>query len=408
MMRTRSRIAAGLVSALLPLTLIATPSAQADPLAHGWVGSWHAAMTQPNTSGPSAEGFTDTTLRQVAHLSVGGDTVRVRLSNAYSDEPLVVGAATVAPRDDDRAGTPDVDADLLRPVTFGGRSSVTIPAGADWVSDPVELTVPDNSDLVVNLYLPGPTGPATYHGMGFATSFSASGDATTDSGAAFTRLDTSRYFLTGVDVTTRARGSVVFFGDSITDGAESTVDANLRYPDQVADRLLARGPHRCGVLNAGISGNRLLTDAGTYGESALARFDRDVLSRPGVHTVVLLEGINDIGNSGDELEAEDLIAVYRQFIARAHDAGLRVVGATLTPFEGAGYYTEAGEGARQAVNEWIRTSGEFDAVVDFDVVVRDPEHPSRFLPDYDVGDHLHPNDAGFTAMAAAVDLKTIC
>ncbi|MGW9307635.1 SGNH/GDSL hydrolase family protein [Saccharomonospora azurea] len=408
----RSRIAAGVASAVLSLTLIAAPAVAAEPTAHhggDWVGSWHAAMTEPAASGPSAEGFTDTTLRQVAHVSVGGDSVRVRFSNAYGDAPLTLGSVTVAPRGDDAAGTPDVEPDAVLPVTFNGRTSTTIPAGADWLSDPVDITVPDDSDLVVSTYLPGPTGPATFHSRAYATSFTAQGDATSDPGSAFTTLDTSRYFLSGVDVTARARGAVVFFGDSITDGVVSTVDANLRYPDQVADRLLSRpGPRRCGVLNSGISGNRLLTDAGANGDSALSRFDRDVLSRPGVRSVVLLEGINDIGNSRGEVEPEQLIAVYRQFIDRAHDAGLDVVGATLTPFEGAGYYTEAGEADRQAVNEWIRTSGEFDAVVDFDAAVRDPQHPTRFLPAYDVGDHLHPNDEGFAAMADAVDLKTLC
>ncbi|EIE98519.1 SGNH/GDSL hydrolase family protein [Saccharomonospora glauca] len=411
MSRTRSRIAVGLASAFTSLALIAPLPVRAEPaVPHAdWVGSWHAAMTEPAGSGPSAEGFTDTTLRQVAHLSVGGDSVRVRLSNAYGETPLTVGSVTVAPRSDDAAGTPDVDADALTPVTFGGETSVTIPAGADWISDPVDLTVRDDSDLVVSMYLPGPTGPATFHSQGYATSFTAPGDATTDPGRAFSKLDASRYFLTGVDVTTRAKGSVVFFGDSITDGDVSTVDANLRYPDQVADRLLERpDPLRCGVLNSGISGNRLLTDAGSWGDSALSRFDRDVLSRPGVRSVVLLEGINDIGSSQGAVEPEQLIGIYRQFIARAHDAGIKVIGATLTPFEGADYYTEAGEADRQAVNEWIRTSGEFDAVVDFDAAVRDPEHPTRFLPAYDVGDHLHPNDAGFGAMAAAIDLRTIC
>ncbi|WP_298183128.1 SGNH/GDSL hydrolase family protein [Saccharomonospora sp.] len=410
MRRTRSRIAIGLLSAATSLALLTPPAAHATPPGHSeWIGSWHAAMTTAAASGPSAEGFTDTTLRQVAHLSVGGDAVRVRISNAYGTDPLTVAAVTVAPRSDDAAGTPTVDPKALTEVTFGGRAAVTIPAGADWMSDPVDVSVPDDSDLVVSMYLPGPTGPATTHRAGYATSFAASGDVTADAGEAFDKLDTSRYFLTGVDVTTRARGSVVFFGDSITDGVISTVDANLRYPDQVADRLLTRpGPHRCGVLNSGISGNRLLTDAGASGDSALARFDRDVLSRPGVQTVVLLEGINDIGNSEGALEPEQLIAVYRQFIARAHAAGITVVGATLTPFEGAAYYTEAGEADRQAVNEWIRDSGEFDAVVDFDAVLRDPAHPSRILPAYDPGDHLHPNDAGFAAMAAAVDLRTIC
>ncbi|CAM2944028.1 SGNH/GDSL hydrolase family protein [Saccharomonospora xinjiangensis] len=412
MSRTRSRIAASVVSAFTSLALIAPLPAAAEPSPPpqaGWVGSWHAAMTGPARSGPSLDGFTDTTLRQVAHLSVGGDSVRVRLSNAYGQSPLVVGSVTVAPRPDSGAGTPDVDAGALVPVTFDGRTSVTVPAGADWVSDPVNVTVPDDSDLVVSLYLPGPTGPATFHSRGYATSFTAAGDATTDPGAAFTALDTSRYFLSGVDVTARAKGSVVFFGDSITDGVVSSVDANLRYPDQVADRLLERpDPQECGVLNSGISGNRLLTDAGSSGDSALSRFERDVVSRPGVRSVVLLEGINDIGGSRGAVEPEQLIAVYRQFIARAHDAGIEVVGATLTPFEGAGYYTEAGEADRQVVNEWIRTSGEFDAVVDLDAAVRDPEHPARFLPAYDIGDHLHPNDAGFAAMAEAIDLRTIC
>lgn len=408
--RMRSRLAIGLVGTATSLALLVPSAVHAvPPRPTEWVGSWHAAMTTAAPDGPSAEGFTDTTLRQVAHLSVGGDSVRIRISNAYGTDPLTVAAATVAPRSDEAAGTPMVDPDALTEVTFGGQDSVTIPAGADWVSDPVDVSVADNSDLVVSMYLPGPTGPATTHRAGYATSFAAPGDATADPGTAFDELDTSRYFLTGVDVTTRARGSVVFFGDSITDGVVSTVDANLRYPDQVADRLLERpGPHRCGVLNSGISGNRLLTDAGASGDSALARFDRDVLSRPGVRTVVLLEGINDIGNSRGAVEPEQLIAVYRQFIDRAHSAGITVVGATLTPFEGAGYYTEEGEADRQAVNEWIRNSGEFDAVVDFDAVLRDPEHPSRILPDYDPGDHLHPNDAGFAAMAAAVDLRTIC
>ncbi|WP_024877419.1 SGNH/GDSL hydrolase family protein [Saccharomonospora piscinae] len=410
MRRARSRIAVAVLGAATALALLTpvTAHASAGP-GYGWVGSWHAAMTTAASSGPSAEGFTDTTLRQVAHLSVGGDSLRVRLSNAYGTGPLTVSAVTVAPRRDSAAGTPAVDPGSLAPASFGGRKSVTIPAGADWVSDPVDITVPDDSDLVVSMHLPGPTGPATTHQAGYATSFTAPGEATTDTGEAFTRLDTARYFLSGVDVTARSRGSVVFFGDSITDGVVSTVDANLRYPDQVADRLLTRPDSReCGVLNSGISGNRLLTDAGSAGEPALARFERDVLSRPGVRSVVLLEGINDIGNSRGAVEPGELIAVYRQFLDRAHDEGLRVVGATLTPFEGAGYYTEEGEADRQAVNEWIRTSGEFDAVVDFDAVVRDPDDPGRIRPEYDPGDHLHPNDAGFAAMAGALDLRAVC
>ncbi|WP_277682157.1 SGNH/GDSL hydrolase family protein [Saccharomonospora azurea] len=411
MSRTRSWIAAGVLVACTSLALVNPLSAHADPQANhaDWVGTWHTAVTGPAAEGPSLDGFTDTTLRQVAHVSVGGDSVRLRFSNAYGDAPLTLGSVTVAPRGDDAAGTPDVEPDAVLPVTFNGRTSVTIPAGADWLSDPVDITVPDDSDLVVSTYLPGPTGPTTFHSLGFSTSFAAQGDATTDPGSAFAELDISYYFLAGIDVTADTDGAVVFFGDSITDGVFSTVDGNMRYPDQVADRLLERTDAApCGVLNSGIGGNRLLADDLDYGDSAMSRFERDVLSRPGVRSVVLLEGINDIGAAQGDLEPDELIAVYRQFIARAHDAGIEVVGATLLPYEGAFYYNEAGEADRQAINEWIRTSGEFDAVVDFDAVMQDPEQPTRLLPAYDSGDNLHPNDAGFGAMADAVDLDTIC
>lgn len=407
----KSRAAA--VATALAAAAITVPSvAAAEPGGYhrdDWVGSWTVAMAPPNSGGTSAQGFTDTTLRQVAHLSVGGDSVRVRFSNVYGTAPLTIGAVTVAPRATDTTGSAEVDEDRLKPVTFGGERDVTIPVGTEWVSDPLPMRVADDSDLVVSMYLPGPTGPATWHGAGYATSFRAAGDATTDGGEAFSTLDTSRYFLESVDVTAHTRGSIVFFGDSITDGVGTTVDANLRYPDQVADRLLRRPqPAECGVLNAGISGNRVLTDAGSAGDSALSRFDRDVLAQTGVRTVVLLEGINDIGNSDGALEPEQIIAVYRQFIQRAHEQDIRVVGATLTPYAGAGYYSEAGEADRQAVNDWIRTSGEFDDVVDFDAAVRDPQDPGRIAPEYDPGDHLHPNDAGMAAMASAFELRDIC
>ncbi|MGP5269696.1 SGNH/GDSL hydrolase family protein [Corynebacterium variabile] len=360
-----------------------------------WLGSWNAAMTPPDETGTiSGDGFTDTTLRQSAHLSIGGDSLRLRLSNAYGTEPLTIGAVTVA------GGTP---------VTFHGSDSVTIPVGAEWISDTVPVAVDPNSDLEVRIYLPGPTGPATTHPLGMATSYRADGDQTATGGDGFTALDEGRYFLTGVDVTSTAKASTVFFGDSITDGYSSTVDANLRYPDQVADRLLERPTElQCGVLNSGISGNRLLHDAGTEGDSTLSRFDRDVLARQGVNTVVLLEGINDIGQSAGEVSVEELIDVHRQFIERARDHGLRVIGATLTPYRGADYFTEDGETTRQALNEWIRTSGAYDDVFDYDAVVRDPANQDQIRPEFDPGDHLHPNDAGYTAMADAVDLNSVC
>lgn len=371
-----------------------------------WVGSWAAAMTPAGAEDTiSGAGFTDATLRQTAHLSVGGDSLRIRISNDFGTTALVIGSATVSPG----SAAEDPEPSELRQVMFDGAASVTIPAGAEWVSDPVQLPVESNSDLTVSLYLPGPTGPASVHSLGMATSYRATGDATSSPSTSYEVLDTSRYFLEGVDTTSNAIGSVVFFGDSITDGYASTVDGNRRYPDQVADRLLRRPEARqCGVLNSGISGNRVLEDAGTAGISALARFEDDVIDQTGVQSVVLLEGINDIGRTAGALEPASLIAVYRQFIDRAHDHGIRVVGATLTPYGGAGYYTDEGERDRQAVNFWIRTSGEFDAVIDFDAAVRDPRDRSRLRPQFDPGDHLHPNDAGYAAMASAVSLRDIC
>ncbi len=373
-----------------------------------WVGSWAVAVTPAGATGLSATGVTDSTVRQVAHLSVGGPSIRLRLSNVYGEKPLVVGKVTVTPRADSGAGTPTVDPAKLVPVTFGGQASATIPVGAEWLSDPVRLAVPDDTDLVISTWFPGPTGKLTQHPAGFATAFLAAGEKTTDPGTAYQAVGTARYIIEGVDVVSKARGSVVLFGDSITDGARSPVDQNLRYPDQLADRILA-APHRQlhGVLNAGIGGNRLLTDAGPSGDSALARFERDVLTQTGVRTVVMLEGINDIGGSRGAVTADELIAVHQQFVDRAHAAGLRVLGATLVPFEGAGYYTPEGEADRQALNQWIRTSGGYDAVVDFDAAIRDPADPTRLLPAYDSGDHLHPNATGYQAMAAEFDLKVL-
>jgi len=403
-MRRLAKLAGALVLLAIPLT----PTASASP-SSDWIGSWAVAVTPPGTSGLSATGVTDSTLRQVAHVSTGGSELRLRLSNVYGTSPLVVGKVTVTPRAADLAGTPTVLPAKLVPVLFGGRASVTIPVGAEWVSDPVRVAVPEDTDLVISTYFPGPTGPLTQHPAGYATGFLATGDQTGGDGSQYQAIPgMARYIIEGVDVKSRVRGSVVLFGDSITDGVVSPVDQNLRYPDQLADRLLAEPSHReLGVLNAGISGNRLLSNAGTAGDSALARFDRDVIGQAGVRTVVLLEGINDIGGSRGATDPADLIAVHRQFIQRAHQAGLKVIGATLTPYEGAGYYTPEGEADRQALNTWIRTSGEYDAVVDFDKAVRDPAAPSKMLPAYDVGDHLHPNAEGFKAMAAAFNLKQL-
>lgn len=384
----------------------AAPEAPAQVAPNGgWVGSWGAAMTQPGPSGPSATGVTNTTIRQIAHLSVGGGTLRVRLSNRFGRRPLVVGRTTVAPRPASATGTPNVEVLRLVPVTFRGRASVTIPVGGEAVSDPVDVLVADDSDVVISTYFPGSTGPLTQHPAGYASAFAAKGDQTGAGGAAYRRIPgMARFVVDGVDVRSDARGAVVLFGDSITDGASSPIDRNLRYPDQLADLLLLR---RYGALNAGLGGNRLLANGGVHGEAGLARFERDVIRRPGVRSVVILIGINDIRATRGSISATHLINAHRQLIARAHAAGLKAYGATLTPYWAHSHYTVGGEIARQAVNQWIRTSGEYDGYVDFEHAVRDPKQPLRLLPAYDSGDHLHPNAKGFAAMARAVDLLMV-
>ena len=352
--------------------------------------------------------FTNQTLRQIVHTSLGGARVRVLVSNAFGTAPITIGAAHVAARD---------AADAIRaggrPLTFSGRPSVTIPAMAVAYSDPVALTVAPLSDLAIDLYLPGTTNtpsPLTMHGSAYQTNYISD----TGNHVGVTKLPTvattrNWFLLSRVDVDApEAAGVIVAFGDSITDGAASSADTNGRWPNVLARRLLAAsGPSRFGVLNGGIGGNRLLSDAAySSGINALARFETDVLSQTGVTHVIVMEGINDIGNARATPmpTAEDLIAAYAQLIERAHARGVRVIGATLTPYWGAGYYTDVGEAKRQALNDWIRTSPLIDGVADFDKATRDPTDPKRFLATYDSCDHLHPNEAGFRAMGDAIDV----
>ena len=375
-----------------------------------WVGTWATAVAVPQ-SGQALAGFTDTTLRQRIHVSVGGDVVRLRLSNVYGKAPLAVSATLASPATGTGAALGDVDPTTLAPVTFSGESQTLIPAGAELVSDPVSVTVPDDGDLIASLHVPGPTGPATYHASAHATGWIADGDQTSAASvSSFPRKTTSFWFLDGLDVQAKVDGSVAFLGDSITDGSGSTTDADHRWTDYLTDRVLDQPrPQRLGVLNAGIGGNRILLDASSAGQgvNALARLERDVLTQTGVETVVVFEGVNDIQQNPSEYNPDDIVAGYQQILQRAHDQGLRVVVATITPFEGWSKWTPEREAVRVAVNEWIRTSGEADAVIDFDAVVRDPAHPTRLLPAYDSGDHLHPNDNGYAAMGSAVDLRTL-
>ena len=383
-----------------------------------WVATWATALVaRPLPPAAPPAGATprppapttvqNQTLRQIVHTSIGGNRVRVVLSNAFGNAPLEVGGAAIAPRAQGAA----VQGDASHVLTFAGRKTATILQGAVLVSDAVDMTVAPVSDLAVDLYLPGDVGigpsPATTHNGASQTSYvSATGNHVGMASLPVDKETGAWFALARVEVVaapdTRA---VVAFGDSITDGARSTLNMNARWPDTLARRLAEqkRGP-KVAVLNAGISGNRVLGDGA--GISALARFDKDVLMQSGVTHVIVMEGINDIGvaRANASPSADDLIAGHRQLIARAHARGLKIYGATLTPFEGAGYYTPEGEAKRQALNNWIRTSGEYDGVIDFDAVTRDPASPGKFAAFADSGDHLHPGDAGYKAMGDAVEL----
>ncbi|MCW3845109.1 SGNH/GDSL hydrolase family protein [Micromonospora yasonensis] len=351
-------------------------------------------------------GYADRTIRNIVHTSVGGSGVRVSLTNVLGTAAVRMDVVTVAVADAPDA--PDAVAGSMRALTFGGAPSVTIPAGGEVLSDPVPLAVPEDGDLLVSAYTPVPSGPVTYHQVANQASYlSQNGDhAADESGAAFTERITFWPYVSGVDVLGQAEGSVVTLGDSITDGNNSTRNANHRWPDYLADRLIAEpGPTRLGVLNAGISSNRLLNS--TWNPNALSRLDRDVLTATGVRSVIVLLGINDIGGQPQHHEPSEIIAALGQIAAQVRAKGLRVTGGTLTPFGGSSNYTEELEGVRQAVNEFIRHGGAFDAVADFDIALRDPAAPNRLQAEYDSGDHLHPKDAGYQAMAAVVDLDKL-
>ena len=397
------------------LLLLAACAAQAQE--PQWVGTWGASPLPPTPAAgpfPASPSFNDQTVRQVVRLSVGGERVRLRLTNEYGTKPLIVGAARVALAD----GAGKLVAGTEHVVTFGGQPAATISAGAPLLSDPIDLKVSDLATLSVSLYLQGETGACTCHATGMQEAYvSAKGDFTQGTFAPAQTIG-MRAFLSGVEVLAPRAQAIVVLGDSISDGVGSTPNANRRWPDLFAERLSARrGGVRFGVVNHGVSGNQVLADGA--GESALTRFDRDVLSVPGVSHVIVFEGVNDLGLGYGKFEGpiaalmppptvkptlDAMTAGYRQLIARARSKGLKIYGATIAPYEGAAYYSAEGDAVRQALNDWMRTSKEFDGVLDFDKAFRDPAKPARMKEEFQSGDHLHGSDAGYRAVADSVDL----
>jgi lysophospholipase L1-like esterase len=397
------RTSVGTVAALAVLAAgLVAPGAGAAQVPR--VATWGPSMT---IGGPN---FADETIRMVVHTSIGGSSVRIRLSNQRSTTPLAVGEVDVAAQ----AGQATAVAGSRHAVTFSHSRTAMIAAGGELLSDPVAMSVAPDSSLLVSLYLPQATSSATWHSDAFDTTYlSRPGNhaADVDDGN-YVTATTSWYYLSGLDVVSpSARGSVVAFGDSITDGYNTPTGAYATWPEDLARRL--GGSHPLGVVDAGIGGNRVLTDVPNIwqGVSAITRFGHDALAQPGVSDVILLEGINDIGNNagpdGAPLTAQALIDGYRNLIAQAHAAGVRIIGATMLPCLDSGNYSVSGEAIRQAANAWIRTSGAFDGVIDFDAVMQDPSDPAALNPAFDSGDHLHPNAAGMQAMANSIDLALL-
>jgi lysophospholipase L1-like esterase len=408
---------------LLSLSLIAIVAGLAAgpstaPAAH-WVVSWGASPSPPpDAAQMHKQGleFDNQTLREIVHLSIGGSTVRVRFSNLFGRQSLEIGAAHLALRTSDSGIVASSD----RALTFGGASGVSVPPNAYMLSDPVQLAVPAESDLAISIFVPHVATAAGIHGFALQTSYVGAGDLTGAQTIANPRAINSWIFLDGVDVSAPlSTGAIAVFGDSRVDGHGSTPNANGRWPNVLAKRLSQKGA-QFGVLNAGIIGNRILHDAPQVavelGVNGLARFDHDALDAPGVKYVIVLEGIVDIGLPGTEfasaseaVSVDELIAGMKQLIARSRERGMRIFGATQTPFSGAtvipGIFSAEKESHRKLLNQWIRTSHAFDAVIDFDKVVLDPANPEKLRAAFDSGDHIHPNDAGYEAMANSIDLS---
>lgn len=401
------------LAALLLPTPLARPQSARQP--GKWIGSWAAAMQTPEPQNSlAAEDLRDATLRQIVHLSTGGTTLRVHLSNAFGTAPLHFTSVHIARPLSPSSSAIDPTSD--RALSFSGRADVTVPAGAEYISDPISYPAPALSSLTVTFHLDGAPGGQTGHPGSRATSYLIHGDFVSAAELKDPKSVEHWYQLANVDLESGPdAAAVVALGDSITDGHASTTNANDRWTDVLAERLQASAATRnIGVLNEGIGGNHLLTDG--LGPNALARFNRDVLAQSGAKYLIVLEGVNDLGSlarhgiaspAAHAAMVQNILGAYRQIIVRAHSNGIRVIGATILPYMGSDYYkpAPANEADRKAVNEWIRAPGHFDAVVDFDKVMRDPKHPERLRPSYDSGDHLHPSPVGYRTMADAVPLS---
>lgn len=383
---------------------IAPCRSQSAPQTH-WVGTW--ATSPVNAEGVNIRLFSGVTMREIAHISLGGDQLRLRFTNEFGLDPLTISDVHVALGAGGGAIQPASD----HAVTFGGATSISISPGAAIFSDPVSFTVAPLADVAVSFYVPPQIMRAeTYHSAAHQDSYLAEGHAPSAPELPQPTVLPSWYFFDGIDVAAAPDArAVIAFGDSITDGSASTLNANRRWPDVLAARLQQdKRLVQIGVLNEGIGGNHVLYEG--FGPNALSRFDRDVLAQSGARYMIVLESINDIGGlervqaPWQAVTAQQLEFGLKQIVDRAHEHGLKIFGGTLTPYGGAGYFSDAGEQVREAVNDWIRTSGVFDGVIDFDKITRDPQNPTRFNPAYDAGDHLHPSDAGYKAMGEGVDL----
>ena len=388
-------------------------------------GRWLTTWITANAASDRPASFSNQTIREIVHTTIGGNGVRLRLSNTFGTRTIRFDAVFIgqqATRVDDGGAT--LVPGSNRQVTFGGKPFIAIPEGAEVLSDPIALSVGPHQNLAISLFTSGDTGPATVHGSAFQTNYvSGAGNfAAEESGKAFADTDGGKtvgswYFLSALEVLAPAavKGAVVALGDSITDGAATHPDKNERWTDVLARRMLA-SHMELAILNAGIGGNRVLNNSPCWGQNALARLGRDVLAQAGIEAVILFEGTNDIGQPDSpaastnpcfgrtQVTADEIIAGYQQIIARTHARGLKIFGATILPYQGLAAWTPSGEAKRVAVNQWIRTSGAFDGVIDFDAALRDPANPSHLAAPYDSGDHLHPGAGGHEAMGNAVDL----